>query len=71
MRFGVKGGVQRFDPTVDVEKHTFAQKITGDKPWVSPDEEAKNPDKEYYKYISAATDVDTCLLYTSPSPRDA
>lgn len=61
MRFGVKGGVQRFDPTVDVEKHTFAQKITGDIPWVSPDEEARNPGKEYYKYISAATDVDTIL----------
>lgn len=32
LRFGTKGGMQHFDPTVDVEKHTYTKAITGKMP---------------------------------------
>ena len=50
IRFGVKGGMQRFDPTVDVEKHAFVRVI-----------KHKDEETHLYEYDSLKVDTDTIL----------
>ncbi len=61
IRFGLKGGVQRFNPTTDAQKNAYTKRIDGDMPWVSPEDEQKHPGEKYYWYDEKSVAVDTVL----------
>ena len=61
IRFGLKGGVQRFDPTTDAQRDAYTKRIDGIEPWVSPEAEAASPGIKFYWYDEKTVAVDTVL----------
>lgn len=65
LRFGIKGGVQRFNPTEELEKDAYTKRIDGSEPWVSPEREAEYkrlyPGYKFYWYDDKSVNIDTIL----------
>lgn len=61
LRVGFKGGIQKFNPTTEVKKNTYTKRIDGIRPWVSPQEEQRNPNIKYYWYDEKTVSTDTIL----------